>query len=386
MRLGVEGRYGIARIACFAAIAQSCWLLHKQSLEMFHHDRDVIKLGKQRVFVLAIIGLAVESFLALAYHSRRGFDVLRWFNVKSVTFRKCSVNGVNKTAADVEVDRTMAERALRIARAIAERLGRFGFRLLDAIVPEYDSWKVSVGEHDLIGDRKGLTGKSSVEVKLRTIQKDHYVETVRKQVRAEAYHGTSKRFWTTAIEKPQHEWAERVVVMVVFASPLAETFDIVCEALPAASLPTAANWSPLFGWPSVKPPAPAPPTRVVAAVPKGSPRTRPAATASSADGLADRQRKRKIDELYSKVRRYTVHEQEMGSVSDFLNGMAKDGKSAAKRAKPTLGEKMPRWKARFTWPAYSYVKSPKFRSLTGGGKEGYGATKAAPSDMYRQLE
>ena len=88
---------------------------------MFHYDRDVIKLGKQRVYVLAVIGLAVESFLALAYHSRRGFNVLRWFNVKSVTFRNCNVNGVDKAAAEVEVDRTMAERALRIARAIAER-------------------------------------------------------------------------------------------------------------------------------------------------------------------------------------------------------------------------------------------------------------------------
>jgi hypothetical protein len=351
-------------------------LLQKPSLRMFHHDRDVILLGKQRVFVLAVVGLAVESFLALAYHSRRGFNVLRWFNVKSVTFRNCSVNGVKKATAEVLVDRTMATRALRIALAIAERLERFGFRVLDAVVPEYDRTKLSVGEHDLIGDRKGLPGKSSLEIKLRTIQKRHYVETVRKQVRAEAYHGTSKRFWKTAIEKPQHEWAERVVVMVIFASPLAEAFDIVCETLPAAAEPNAKNWIPLFGWETVT-------------VPKASPRTRPvpaAATAGSADGPADRQRKRKIDELYSKLRQHTIHEQVMGSVSDFLNEMAKEGKSAAKRAKPTVGEKMPRWKKRFAWPAYSYVKSPKFRSTTGGGKEGYGATKAALSDIYRQLE
>lgn len=372
--------------------------MYAPSVEMYHHDRDVIKLGTQRVNVLAVIGLALESFLALAYHSRRGFNVLRWFHVKSVTFRNCEVNGVKKTAADVEVERTMAERALRIARAIAERLERFGFRLFDAVVAEYDSKKISVGEHDLIGERKGQNGRSSVEVKLRTIKQDHYIETVRKQVRAEAYNGKSKRFWQTAIGKPQHDWAERVVVMGIFASPSAEKFDIVCEALPAAAAQKTQNWIPLFGWESATPPSPAPPTRAVVAAPptravvaapKTSPRTRPvvaAAAASSAEGLVDEQRKRKIDELYAKVRKHTMHEQELGSVSDFLTEMAKEGKAAAKRAKPTLGEKMPRWKERFAWPAHSYRKSPKFRAASGGGSDGYGASKSALSDIYKHLE
>ena len=74
----------------------------------------------------------------------------------------------------------------------------FSSLITDVIV--YNPHSVSVGEHDMIGDRKGLPGKSSLEINLRTNQKWHCVQTVRKQVRAEAYHGTSKKFWKTAIE------------------------------------------------------------------------------------------------------------------------------------------------------------------------------------------
>ena len=54
--------------------------------------------------------------------------------------------------------------------------------------------------------------------------------------------------------------------------------------------------------------------------------------------------------------------------------------------KATVGEKLPRWKNRFAWPAHSYVKSPKFHSKTGGEKEGYGATRAALSHIHKLLE
>ena len=101
-----------------SAVPQPRQPLHKQSLQMFHYDRDVIKLGKQGVGVLAVVGLAVECFLALAYHSRKGFNVLRCFNVKFVTVRKCTVNDVYKSSVEVEVEPDLAERALRIARAI----------------------------------------------------------------------------------------------------------------------------------------------------------------------------------------------------------------------------------------------------------------------------
>ena len=344
---------------------------------MFHYDRDVIKLGKQRVGVLAIVGLAVECFLALAYHSRKGFNVLRCFNVKFVTVRKCTVNDVYKSSVEVEVEPDLAERALRIARAIGERLERFGFRLLDAVVPELDGNRTSVGEHDLIGERNALAGKSSLEVKLRTIREDHYVETVRQQVRGEAYHGTSKRFWKTAISKSRHDWAERVVVMAIFAAPSAENYKLVCEALPAAAAPKAENWYPLFGWPMVTPAAPVPERRAVAAVPT---RTRPVAVAASTNNAG---RKRKIDELFAKARQHTMYDQEMASVSDFVKGIAS---LAARRAKPTLGEKLPRWKKRFGWPARAFAKTPHFRSHTGGGQEGWGATKQALTDIFIQLE
>ena len=135
-------------------------------------------------------------------------------------------------------------------------------------------------------------------------------------MRGEAYHGTSKRFWKTAISKSRHDWAERVVVMAIFAAPSAENYKLVCEALPAAAAPKAENWYPLFGWPMVTPAAPVPERRAVVAVPT---RTRPVAVAASANNAG---RKRKIDELFAKARQHTMYDQEMASVSDFVKGIA----------------------------------------------------------------
>ena len=165
--------------------------------------------------------------------------------------------------------------------------------------------------------------------------------------------------------------------MAIFAALDAENYKLVCEALPTAAAPTADNWYPLFGWPMVTPAAPVLARRGVAVAPT---RARPVAVAASTNN-ADR--KRKIDQLFAKARQRTMYDQEMASVSDFVHGIASP---AARRAKPTLGEKLPRWKNRFGWPAHAFAKTPHLHSHTGGGQEAWGATKQALTDIFIQLE
>ena len=68
-----------------------------------------------------------------------------------------------------------------------------------------------------------------------------------------------------------------------------------------------------------------------------------------------------------------LYNKEMGSISDLLGGMATP---AAKRAKPTIGEKVRGWAVRFRWPAHSWAQTPRFGSKT-GGKGGYAASEQA---------
>jgi hypothetical protein len=349
---------------------------------VYDYVEDTIVLNTKRVTVLAVVGLAVEVFLALAYHARKGFNDLKWHFVKSVTFRDVSVNGVRRSQAEVKVPPELAERALKIAFKICVRLEKFGFRLLDAVVKELDPKRTCVGEHDLIGERKGLAGKSSLEIKLRTIKKEDFEDTVRKQVQKLAFHGSSGRFWPTAVAKPNHPWAERVLVLAIFRNPLADDFEIRCEALPAQAKCQPDNWQNLFGWEIT-------PSPKRAASPRTPPPAAPAASnrASTTDSSAERTRKRKFDEIYSSIRTHTLYNTEMGSVSDLLGEMVRrDGSEKAKRAKPTIGERIPGWAKTFSWPARSWAFSPHFRSLTAGGMNGYCASKDALNDIHKHLK
>ena len=88
----------------------------------------------------------------------------------------------------------------------------------------------------------------------------------------------------------------------------------------------------------------------------------------------ERQRKRAFETLYGGVRKVDLYNKEMGSISDLLGGMATH---AAKRAKPTIGEKVRGWAVRFRWPAHSWAQTPRLGSKSGGGKGGYAASKQA---------
>ena len=356
-----------------------------------HSDVD-IKLNGTVVTFLCVVGFAVESFLARAIHARKGFGALRWHHVPTVTVRDAVVNGRCRKEIEVAVPRDAAELALRVAQAVCERLRKAGVLLLDAIIPQLNDAaenpqdrKASAGEHDLIGERMPLNGLSSIEVKVRTVKKEHFLPIVRKQIQNLAY-----KLWPAATAKASHGWAERVVVLVQFADAKNQDWGrIFCDSLMAGRENLQENWKPLFGWGGSLPPfqgrAPGQQQlqRSQAQQPSPQPtRSQPAAPRPAVITPQERQRKRAFESIYANVRKVELHNQEMGSVSDLLSGMRTP---AAKRAKPTIGEKIRGWADRFGWPAHSWAQSPKFRSKNGGGRWGFAASQGALDDVHRHL-
>ena len=55
---------------------------------------------------------------------------------------------------------------------------------------------------------------------------------------------------------------------------------------------------------------------------------------------------------------------------------------AAKRARPTIGEKLPTWGKRFGWPKHIYGRSKSLGSPGGGGRKQVMASQRAPGDIY----
>ena len=354
---------------------------------MVKHTDAEIKLNGTVVTLMCVVGFAVESFLALAIHARKGFNNLAWHQVQTVTIRGAIVNGRKRQETEVDVPRPGAELALRVAKAVCFRLLKAGFLLLDAIKPQLDDG-TSVGEHDLIASRMQLTGLSSLEVKLRTVKKNHFLPTVRRQVQNLAY-----KHWPAATAKTNHGWAERVVVLVHFADAKNDEWEqILCESLAVGRENLQENWKPLFGWAASLPPLQRPgPRQRNEAQPSESqsqrqsqpPRSQPAAPRPAVITPQERQRKRAFESIYANVRKVELHSKEMGSISDLLAAM---GTPAAKRAKPTIGQKVAGWAGRFGWPAQSWATTPRLASKTGGGKNGYAASKDALDDVHRHLD
>ena len=323
---------------------------------------------------LTIIGIAAEYFWKLAIHDRRGFNCLSWSDVESVELRDVVVNDRNRSLVEVSVPRRDAEIALQLAHAVVELLEQKGFRMLDAIVPQRDASGNKVGEHDLVAERSGPSGKSSIEIKCRTILDDRRRDEVRRQVQKDAY-----KWWPTAIARPRHGWGERACVLVEFRSRDADnSFAIRCETLPADLPNEAPNWKPLVGWRSRLTNSTGA-SSAQAPAPKWAP-TRPAS--QPADQIAIAARKRAFSSIYAKCRSCTLYGQEMRSVSDMVTDM---DTAAAKRARPTIGERMPVWAKRFKWAPRSWARTPHMASRTGGGRKGIAASKVALEDIHTAL-
>ena len=313
------------------------------------------------VTALVVLGVAVEYFLKLAFKERRGLNCLAWSDVPVVEMRRVEINGRKRASVDVDVPRGVAESALRLARALVAKLELHGCRVLDAVVPQRRKG-LFAREHDLVVERAGVRGRSSVEVKNRTVLKANKRQTWRRQAQQQAF-----QLWPAA----KNSYAERMCVFVEWGPGEPTQWRAInCDVLSGDVPDTPENWKPFFGWAG-------------ALAPKA--RARPKASAASGITSAEQARKRKFDALYPTLRKGTVHGKEMASVSDLLRDMARTGSEKAKKARPTIGEKMPVWARRYRWAAKTWGQSSALSSRTGGGIDGWGATRQALSDLHEAL-
>ena len=151
---------------------------------MYDHVKHVISLNGERVGRMTLVGFAVERFLMFAICNRIGFHSLRPGLVSQVGVRDCIVNGTKmKGEIQIFVAEEASNLAMRVACRVAQDLEASGFRLLDAVSPQFDVTRKKVGEHDIVAERRvRCGGYTSVELKLRVIT--HPKKTLRDCVRS----------------------------------------------------------------------------------------------------------------------------------------------------------------------------------------------------------
>ena len=313
------------------------------------------------VTALVVLGVAVEYFLKLAFHERRGLNALDWHDVPVVEMLRVVINGRNRASVEVEVPRDIAMSALGLARAVVDKLELHGCRVLDAVVPQRRRGLL-VGSHDLVVERAGVLGRSSVELKNRTVLKEKKRLAWRRQAQRASYH-----LWPAALAS----YAERLCVFVEWGpGEPTQWRAISCDVLSGEAPDTPENWKPLFGWRG-------------ALARQG--RAQPKASGVAGGFSLDDARKRQFDALYPKLRKGMVQGKQMASVSDLLADLAQAGSAKAKKARPSIGERMPVWARRHRWLADMWGRSKALASRTGGGCEGWGATRQALSDIHGAL-
>ena len=212
-----------------------------------NYEEHKIYLNGFRVKFLCLVGLAVELFLKMAFGVRRGLNALRWHDVgDTIEIRHVVINDRNRSSVHVDLPRSAAVLALRVSHAVVAAMEQRGdMRVLDAIVPEKDANGDVVSEHDVVAERRGEPGKSSVEIKCRQIKDDRYTDSFRRQLQNE-----SMKLWKAATAPLGHQWAERVVVLVEWGKgPLDGNFKAIrAESLPLGSRNLPENWNVLWGW------------------------------------------------------------------------------------------------------------------------------------------
>ena len=91
------------------------------------------------------------------------------------------------------------------------------------------------------------------------------------------------------------------------------------------------------------------------------------------------QKTRAFGAVFAVVRKCKKNGKVMGSVSDLLKRI---NTPKANRARPTIGQKMGVWKAKWKWPPNSCATDASCSARGGGGQSGHVATKPALNDIY----
>ena len=181
---------------------------------------------------------------------------------------------------------------------------------------------------------------------------------------------------------PEMEKRVRViflVLMVQFSNPDASEWQILrCESIANAK---GASWVTLFGWDE---PSTSESIKTVGSV------APPASVASQASrplpcpppATIRKRSSRSLETIWDlpETRKKSRRGQEYISVSDLCTGMD-TGDSL--RKKKHLNEWMPKWANTFGWANSAWGSFVEFRSRSGGGIEGAGATFSACQDICK---
>ena len=272
--------------------------------------------------------------------------------------------------------------AMRVACRVAQDLEASGFRLLDAVSPQFDITRKKVGEHDIVAERRvRCGGYTSVELKLRVITNPKKtLRNCREQLRREA--AAESKLWATCCLDPapsqptgdghlaSSKWAERVVFMVQFSSPDAQSWSQMrCESITNSA---HARWTNIFGWEHVTAASPAPEV-------KRENRETVDSNAVPHKRLAPSARNFEDIWALEAVRKKTRQGKVYASVSDICKEI-KMGNATRKRKH--LDEWMPKWAASKGWANKSWDVFDEFRFRSGGGLGGVGAIRSVCTEIY----
>ena len=213
----------------------------------YDYRKHKIKWHNEPMHRLRLVSFVAERFWNLAFALRLGMEALTPARVRSVSLSDIEVDGVRKCdEVNIEVPEKDAALAFRIACGVVDFVEHIGFRILNAVVPDTRS-DGKTSEHDLVGERKGMGGQSSIEVKCKTIQKvERLYDTFRFQMREDAL-----KLWKA------DKFCERVVVLVEFDAK--QSLDVGWRTLRCESY-NGVDWKALRGWggPAAQPPVPGP--------------------------------------------------------------------------------------------------------------------------------
>jgi len=190
---------------------------------------------------LRMVSFAAEQFWKFAFTLALGLNSASASNLQSVLLSDVRVNGKWYEEAEVLVPEKDAELALRVAIGVVNLLEgeKFRYRILGAVVRAGGGG----GEHDLVAERKGKPGRSSIEVKCKRVKKEERLyDTFRQQMRKDAL-----KAWRPA------EFKDRVVVLVQFpgVGSLAQGWTCMrCESYDASG-----SWKALYNWDNQQPAA-----------------------------------------------------------------------------------------------------------------------------------
>ena len=343
-----------------------------------------------RVKQLFVVSLAAEELWRLAFHERRGVDTLKWTDVQTVEVRRVvRKDGVGAServqklrSVRVHLRRGDSELALRVAHGVVQLVEGKGYRILDAVVPQLDKDGASVGEHDLICEKRnkpaGVTGLSSFEIKLRLVYTVKTLVKMRRQIQT-----LSWKLWPTAKIDSTRDWAERVCVLLCWNE--CDAFDVddiwantYAEAMTVnAEKDAPDNWRVLWGWKGQAQSA----QEIKAAAQAAVKASAMAKQCREAEARAKVRAAKAFDHLWLKCRKCTRHGKDMRSVLDMLKDPAMKT-VMCKKVKQNLHHRMPAWAKKWRWPARSYDRDESAKSSTGGGRDGFVATFEAMSDIY----